>query len=345
MNRPTFLRSLALTGLFARAILPATTGFALSTILKPRRLQPGDTVGLVNPAGATFQTVDIEIIKESLQALGLQVLPGDHVLDRYGYLAGKDSDRAEDVNRMFADPSVKALLCVRGGWGSNRILPLLDYECIRKNPKIIMGYSDATSLLVALYAECGLVTFHGPVGISTWNSFSTDYVKRILMEGESAILRNPATPGDTLAQTKDRIEVITPGRARGRCVGGNLSVLASMIGSPYLPDWEHHILFLEETDEQIYRVDRMLTQLKLAGILGKLAGVVFGKCTNCGPGEGYGSLTLEEVFRDHIKPLGVPAWSGAMIGHIENKFTIPIGIEVEIDAQQGTIQMLEPAVQ
>lgn len=315
-----------------------------AAILKPRRLRRGDTVGLINPAGPTFEKVDIEIAEESITALGLKFKPGAHLRDRYGYLAGKDGDRAADINAMFADPDVQAIICVRGGWGCNRLLPLLDYGVIRKNPKILMGYSDVTSLLVGIYAKTGLVTFHGPVGSSTWNRFSIDYVQRVLFEGERVMMQNPVVLGDNLTQVKDRIDTITPGKAQGRLVGGNLSVLSAMVGSEYLPDWKNHILFLEDTDEQIYRVDRMLTQLKLAGVLNSVSGVVFGKCTNCGPGDGFGSLTLEEVFADLLKPLNVPCWSGAMIGHIENKFTVPLGIQAEIDANNGTIQLLEPAV-
>jgi len=143
---------------------------------------------------------------------------------------------------------------------------------------------------------------------------------------------------------ENRIQTITPGVARGRLLGGNLSVLAGIVGSGYLPDWSGAILFVEEVDEAIYRVDRLLTQLELAGILNRLKGVVIGNCTRCGPGDGYGSLSLEEVWNDHIKPLNVPAFSGAMIGHIERQFTLPEGVEVEIDAVRGTIRMLEPAV-
>ncbi len=311
---------------------------------KPPRLHSGDTVGLINPAGITFETEDIAIVQETLAALGLKVKRGRHLLDRYGYLAGRDADRADDVNSMFADSSVSAIIAVRGGWGCNRILPLLDYDRIRENPKVIIGYSDITSLLVAIYARCGFITFHGPVGTSTWNQFSLDYFRRILFNGEAVTLRNPTLVGDNLVQTKDRIVTIMGGKARGRLVGGNLSVLSAMVGSRYLPDWNNVILFLEDDGEYIYRIDRMLTQLELAGILSQVCGVIFGKCTNCGPGEGYGSLTLEEVLNDHIKPLGVPSWYGSMIGHIENKFTMPIGVEAEIDAEQGTIQMLEAAV-
>jgi muramoyltetrapeptide carboxypeptidase len=343
-NRRTFLKTLGLGGLAL-----AVRGNSISTpaspaLLKPPRLKSGDSVGLVNPAGATFQSVDVTIVRESLAALGLKSVEGNHLLDRYGYLAGSDEARAKDLNGMFADPSIDAVLAVRGGWGCNRILPLLDFEGIRKHPKALIGYSDITSLLVAIYARSGVVTFHGPVGTSTWNPFSVEHFRSLLFDAEPVTYANPRAVGDLLAQTKDRVETITPGSARGRLVGGNLSVLSSMIGSEYLPSWSGVILFVEEDGELLYRIDRMLTQLKLAGVLRSIAGFVFGKCTNCTPGEGYGSLTLEEVLADHIRPLGIPAWYGAMIGHIENKFTVPLGIEAEIDASVGTIRLLESAV-
>ena len=295
-------------------------------------------------AGPTWHPVDIEIVTEILAALDLKVKRGRHLLDRYGYLAGQDADRAADVNDMFADPGVHAILAVRGGWGCNRILPLLDYDLIRRHPKILMGYSDITSLLLAIYARTGLVTFHGPVGVSTWNDFSVDLFKRILFQAEAVTFRNPAKDEQELAQTTDRVQTISPGQTQGLMVGGNLSVLSSMIGSPCLPDWKGTILFLEEVDEKIYRVDRMLTQLRLAGVLDQVAGVVFGKCTNCEPGDSYGSLTLEQVLNDHLRHLNIPAWYGAMIGHITDKFTVPLGVQTRIDADTGTIRMLEPAV-
>ncbi|MBI5474261.1 MAG: LD-carboxypeptidase [Ignavibacteriae bacterium] len=342
--RRTFLKQLGVGAAIAAMPHRTSTPPDQTSIIKPKRIKAGDTIGLINPAGPTFEADDILVVKESLAALGLRSKVGKHALDRYGYLAGSDAARAEDVNAMFEDDGVDAIITIRGGWGCNRILHLLDYEMIRKHPKIICGYSDITSLLVALYARTGLVTFHGPVGTSTWNKFSLDYFKRVLFDGEQVTMVNPKGAGDNLAQTKDRIQAITKGKARGRLVGGNLSVLTAMIGSRYLPDWSNHILFLEETGENIYRVDRMVTQLKLAGVLDKLAGFVFGKCTSCEPAEGYASLTLEEVFIDHIKPLGIPALYGAMIGHIENKFTVPVGIEAEIDAESGTIRLLESAV-
>jgi muramoyltetrapeptide carboxypeptidase len=343
-TRRTFLTNVGCTiaaNILARSLLATEKTF---DIIKPPRLKPGDIVGLINPAGATFVAEDIQLVQESLAALGVKTKLGKHALDRYGYLGGTDEARAADVNAMFADKEVDAILCIRGGWGCNRILPLLDYDMMKKHPKIVCGYSDITSLLVAIYARAGLITFHGPVGVSTWNQFSVNYFQKIVFDGEIVTMENPKILGDNLAITKDRIQTITKGKVKGRLVGGNLSVLSAMVGSPYLPTWKNHILFLEETDEDIYRVDRMLTQLKLAGILQQLSGFVFGKCTKCDPGQGYGSLTLEEVFNDHIKPLGIPAFVGAMIGHVENKFTVPVGVDAEIDAEAGTIRMLESAV-
>jgi len=333
------------TGLMATQVpkLNAAGIFSKST-LKPPRLKAGDTVGIINPAGATFHPEDVIIAEETLAALNLKMKAGKHLLDRYGYLAGTDTARAADVNAMYADPDVDAIITLRGGWGCNRILDLLDYKSIAKHPKILMGYSDITSLLLALNAKTSLVTFHGPVGTSTWNEFSTDFVKRLLFNAETFTMENPKKLGDNLTQTKDRILTIQGGQASGKLLGGNLSVLTAMVGSEYLPDFKDNILFLEEVGEDIYRVDRMLTQLKLAGILGEISGFVFGKCSNCDSGESYGSLTLEEVLDDHIRPLGIPAWFGSMIGHIEDKFTMPVGINAKIDADGGSIQLLESAV-
>ena len=324
--------------------LASASGIFSKSALKPPRLKPGDTVGLINPAGATFHPEDVVIAEETFAALGLKMKAGAHLLDRYGYLAGTDEARASDVNDMYADPEVNAIITLRGGWGCNRILDLIDYKTIAKHPKIIMGYSDITTLLLAFNAKTSLVTFHGPVGISTWNKYSTDFVRRLLFEGESFTMGNPTDKGDNLTQVKDRILTIHGGQARGKLLGGNLSVLTAMVGSDYLPDFKNNILFLEEVGEDIYRIDRMLTQLKLAGILDQISGFVFGKCSNCDSGESYGSFTLEEVLDDHIKTLGIPAWFGSMIGHIEDKFTIPLGVNAEIDADKGSIKLLEASV-
>lgn len=344
MERREFFSFLGLSGLATFSLSSRNLILSSNKVIKPKRLKPGDTVALINPAGATAHRVDIEIVKESMEALGFKVKLGAHLMDRYGYLAGKDKDRASDVNAQFADPSVAGIVAVRGGWGCARILPFLDFELIRRNPKILIGYSDVTALLLGVYAKTGLVTFHGPCGLGQWNPFTVNYLKRVLFEGETITMRNPIEIGDNLTQVKDRIQTIVSGKSSGRLVGGNLTVLTAIIGSEFTPDWKNVILFLEDVNEEIYRVDRMLTQLKLAGVLDQILGFVFGKCTDCDPGTGYGSLTLEQVLDDHIKLLGVPSWHGSMIGHIPKKFTVPIGIKVEIDSNEGTIRLLEPAV-
>ncbi|RNI26781.1 S66 peptidase family protein [Rufibacter latericius] len=314
------------------------------TVLPPR-LKPGDTVGLICPAGAAFSKEVVQITKESMEALGLKVKLGKHVFDRFGYLAGTDQARAEDVNAMFSDKSVQGILAIHGGWGCARLLPLLDYKTIQKNPKALIGYSDITALLLAITAKTGLVTFHGPVGSATWNKFSVDSFRQVLFDASPALFENPKELGDNLTFTKDRITTITPGTARGKLMGGNLTVLTALMGSDYLPLWKDAILFLEDTNEAVYRVDRMFTQLKLAGVLDQVKGVVFGKCSDCEPGKSsYGSLTLEEVLEQHLQPLKVPVYSGAMIGHITHKFTVPVGAEAEMDASAGTIKLLQSAV-
>jgi len=314
-------------------------------LLKPAHLAAGDTVGLIDPASATFYTQDIEIVKDVLAAFGLKARAAANLMKRRGYLAGQDEERAADVNAMFADPEVKGVFAVRGGWGCARILPHLDYDLIRRNPKVLVGYSDITALHNGIHSRTGLVTFHAPTALASWPAFAADYFRRVVFDGEAVLMENPCDPDDTIVPMEDRIRTITPGKARGRLLGGNLTVLTALVGTPYLPVWDGAILFLEDTNEEIYRVDRMLTQLQLAGILARVGGVVFGKCTRCQPGDNsYGSLTLEEVLDDHLKPLGVPAWEGAMIGHVKKQWTVPVGLEVEIDAAAGTVRMLEPAV-
>lgn len=328
----------------AAAALPGPAFAQRPPLLKPRRLAAGDQVALVAPASATFNRIDLAIARESLEALGLGVTVGGHLLDRHGYLAGQDQDRAADINRFFADPGIRAVLPIRGGWGSSRLLPYLDFDVIRRNPKVMLGFSDITALHLSVQARTGLVTFHGPNGMGRWDEFSVGWVKRVLFDAEPVTFENPRDKGEFLVQTEHRVQTITPGRATGRLLGGNLSIVAAIMGSPYVPSFDDAILFLEDVDEDIYRVDRMLTTLKLAGVLSRIRGFIWGTCSECHPGEGYASLTFDEVFDDLIKPLNIPSWRGAMIGHAMPQFTLPEGVPVEIDATAGTIRMLEPAV-
>lgn len=335
INRREFISAVG-----AVSLAPATTDAALP-LVKPARIRPGDRVGLVSPATAAFETEPTKIWIDALESLGLEVILGDNYYARHGYFAGEDEARASDINAFFAEPSIR-MIFARGGWGSPRLLPLLDYEMIRANPKVLLGYSDATALITAVHVKTGLVTFHGP---SPLNVFSAEHFRRVIMNGEAYLLKNPTfLTENTLVQTENRIRTITGGKASGRILGGNLSLLTAVMGSGYLPEWDDSILFIEDVDEAVYRVDRMMTELSLAGVLDRISGFVFGRCTECGPGEGFGSLTMEEMIAEHIRPRGIPAFSGAMIGHIDEQFTIPLGIDVEIDADAGTIELLESGV-
>ncbi|HLC83512.1 MAG TPA: LD-carboxypeptidase [Bacteroidia bacterium] len=306
-------------------------------LIKPPSLKTGDTIAISSPAGAVWDDAQVEKFVSILENSGFQVKRGQTLKERYGYFAGTDEFRASEISNFFLDKNVNAIFCMKGGWGCARILDKLNFEMIKNNPKIIMGFSDITSLLIAINSKTGLATYHGPVGNSGWNDFTVKYVKEVLVDKK---IVSYAYPEDD----SDKHYTINEGKAKGILVGGNLTVLANMIGSEYLPDWKNKILFLEETGEEPYRVDRMLTQLKLAGVLNNISGFVFGKCVKCEAEEPEKAFTLKEVLEQHIKPLGIPAFYGAMIGHIVNKYTMPIGIEAEIDASLGLIKLLETAV-
>ncbi|SKA12447.1 S66 peptidase family protein [Novilysobacter spongiicola] len=345
MHRRDFLGSAALTALLPLVGTGSIAVAAEGGRVLPVPLNPGDTVGLVSPSSATDERLNLQLAREVMEALGFKVKTGEHYAARHGHLAGTDAQRAGDLNTMFADPSVRGIVCVRGGSGAARLLPLLDYDTIRANPKALLGYSDITALHNAILAQAGLVTFHGPIGAASWNRFNVDQFRRLFFDRELMHYKNVSDPGDELVPRRNRTLTITGGKARGELVGGNLSVLVGLAGSPYLPDFEGRILFLEDVEEAPYRVDRMLTTLKLMGALDRIAGFIFGECTDCDPGAGYGSLTLDQIFDDHIKPLGIPAYRGAMIGHSRQQFIVPVGGRVEMDADAGTFRMLGPVFQ
>ena len=345
MDRRTFLGSAAL----AASLLPlsgmASAAPASRGRLLPVALSKGDTIGLVSPSSATDDSFNLQLAREAMEALGFKVKAGAHYDARRGHLAGSDAERAGDLNAMFVDKAVKAIVCTRGGSGAARLLPLLDYDSIRRNPKVLRGYSDITALHSAIHAKTGLVTFHGQIGSGSWNKFNVDQFQRVLLDRELMEYRNKIELGDEIVPRQNRTITIRGGKARSELVGGNLTVLTALAGSPYLPDFNGKILFLEDVGEAPYRVDRMFSTLKLMGALDKLAGFIFGECTDCKPGDGYGSLTLEQIFDDHITPLGIPAYRGAMIGHIREQFIVPVGGKVELDADAGTFRLLEPVFQ
>ena len=340
-SRRNFLKA---TGMVAvSAILSPTDAIASvsqaqqNAALKPDALKPGDTIAISSPAGAVWDIAQVETFSNILKGFGFKVVLGKTLSEKYGYFAGTDELRARELNAFFLDKNIKGIFCMKGGWGCARLLDKLDFGLISQNPKVLIGFSDITTLLVAITAKTGLVTFHGPVGNSGWNAWTSSVFKNVVMNNEALpVFSNP--------QAEEAFIKINPGKVSGELAGGNLTVLSSLMGSRYLPDWKGKILFLEEVKEEPYSIDRMLTQLKLCGVLDNISGFVFGKCAKCLAEEPQKAFTFHEVVTQHIRPLGIPAFYGAMIGHIENKLTVPLGISAEIDADQGTIRLLENAV-
>lgn len=312
---------------------------------KPDRLRAGATVGLVTPASNVPENEDLLAAMDLVRSLGFEAKPAPNLRRRKQYLAGSDQQRADDLNGMFADDKVDAIFCVRGGYGSGRLLRDLDYQTIAHNPKILMGYSDITAILNAIHVKTGMVTYHGPIAGDNFSSYTYEQFQRIMMEPRQVtrIAEPPAfeqQPG--VVERENRLTPIVPGRAEGKLIGGNLSLLVTLLGTPYEPDFDGAILFMEDVAEPPYSVDRMLTHLWLTGHLERTAGIVFGKFTD----DSYDSntLSMEQVLRERCEPLGIPTLRGAMIGHIEDQTVVPIGVHARLDVDDGTLTLLEPAV-
>lgn len=353
MNRRLVLKSLltsALAGSGGGALALQSSDGAPQrqngAVLKARRLQTGDTIGLISPASNALENEEIRFASETIESLGFKVRQGQYLFERNQYLAGTDRQRADDVNQMFADDDIDGIFCLRGGYGTPRILPYLDYAAIGNKPKVLLGYSDITALLTAIHVKTGLVGYHGPIANQTYTDYTLQEFDKVLRQPvDSTIIASAppfaAAPGKV--ERDNRVTYFSGGKARGRLVGGNLSLLATLIGTPYEPDFRGRILFLEDVDEAPYSIDRMLTQLWLAGRLQQVAGIAFGKFTEV-PGASGNSYSVEEVLQQRSDSLGVPVISGLMIGHVNDQTVVPIGIMAELDGDAGTLRLLEPAV-
>jgi len=329
-SRSTFLS--AATALTVASVAARSRAASMpGRLQKPPMLRPGDLVGLVAPASPL---TDDEIARgiRQVESLGLRTRLGPNARNQNGYLAGTDAQRAADFNAMARDGSVKAIFALRGGYGTMRILDDLDYAALRADPKIVLGFSDMTAVLNAVTTRSGLVTFHGPVAsLSTFDAVETAWLRRALMSRE---------PIGTLRT--DGITRLHGGRATGPLAGGNLSLVAALSGTPYAVPTDGAVLFLEETHEEPYRVDRMLTQLQLAGDFRSAAGVVFGACSHCdasGP-----ALSLPEIYAGTIGSGRRPSITGAKIGHITDQWVLPIGLRATLDADAKTLTIAESAV-
>lgn len=328
--------------------IPAKAGTSAPLVhgnmVRPPRLRNGDVLGLVAPAGFIADRFGLDEIASTVRAMGLEPKFAPHVTAREGYLAGSDAARAQDLMRMFLDDGVHGVMAVRGGWGSARLLPLLDFQAIARKPKLFTGFSDNTALGLAL-AKYGVVSIHGPNAAASWPPAAWESFRQIAFEGATPTYSTSAYAGPNLGGRVSPVKTFKGGRAQGRLLGGNLSVLSALVGTPWLPDFSGAILFLEDTNESEYRIDRMLTQLALAGIVSKLAGIVFGQCTRCtNPDGGFSNFTVFEVLDRQFSQLEIPAFQGAMIGHIAGQISMPMGGMAEIDADAGTIKLLEASV-
>jgi muramoyltetrapeptide carboxypeptidase len=309
-------------------------------ILFPPRLKYGDTLGIAAPASPPEKTAVIDETIARLTARGFKIKPGKFLRQRDGYLAGTDEQRVEDIHALFADPEVKGIFALRGGYGSCRILPLLDYALIRANPKPFIGYSDITALHLAILVKAGLVTFHGSNASSAFQPENFEACERMLMEAGSRssgeggkILFSRARDGEMTGRT------VVPGRASGRLLGGNMTCLLRLIGSPYLPDFRGAILFLEDTGEKAYRVDGMFTHLRLAGILPQIGGLVLGRFDHPDAQE---QARVTACLQREAERIGVPCVSGAPIGHFPEQILVPQGVQAELDADAGTLSFWRP---
>jgi muramoyltetrapeptide carboxypeptidase len=291
-------------------------------------LESGAQVALVAPAGPLQKPEELPRAQENARTLGWEPIVGAHATERSGYLAGHDRDRLNDVNRALRDPKIDGIWCLRGGYGMMRILPGIDYDALSRMPKTIIGYSDITAFHAAVQRKCKLITFHGPTAREMLTDFSRDSLQRAV-----------STQADSCGTAPNARE-INAGTAEGRLVGGNLAVLSSLCGTPYMPDLADGILILEDVNEPVYRIDRMLQQLKLAGVLNGCKAIVFGDCTSCAEDAGGGEAGVgkfDQVLGELAHPLGIPCLAGIPVGHIREQWTIPLGASGMIDTATRTL--------
>ncbi|MBI2407421.1 MAG: LD-carboxypeptidase [Gemmatimonadetes bacterium] len=308
-------------------------------LIVPRRLTIGDRVALVAPASPVKNARTLALGRSRLEQLGFRVNADRSLLSEYGYLAGTDRERARDLEAALRDPDIKAIFCARGGYGVARMLPLVDLALARRHPKPLIGFSDITVLHLALQ-RASIVSFWGPMPCSSlgWSRFAARALQRALMSA-APVGRLPFAPNR-------RPTVWRRGRAEGRLTGGTLSLLTASLGTPYEVETRGRVVFLEDVDEEPYRVDRMLTQLIQAGKLRDAAGVAIGIFTGAQVRNAPArrSLTMRQVFADHLLPLKVPVLGNLAVGHVADQVTLPYGVAARMDASAGTIELLEAGV-
>jgi len=291
-------------------------------------LHEGARVALVAPAGVVRHDHDIERACDNVRSFGWTPMLGEHVREQAGYLAGTDADRLHDINAAFASDEVDAIWCLRGGYGTHRLLATIDYPALRRRPRPVIGFSDITALHSAIHRQCGIVTFHGPTARSTLTEFSRESLASALVEQRDPCGAAPAA------------RVLRAGRATGRVVGGNLALITALLGTPFAPSFDGAILILEDIGEAIYRIDRMLRQLILAGALQRCAAIVAGDFRPPRDEVPADNRTLDEVLTEAATLAGIPCLAGAPFGHIADQWTVPLGAIAELDTDARTLRVL-----
>ncbi|HVG30989.1 MAG TPA: LD-carboxypeptidase [Pyrinomonadaceae bacterium] len=354
MNRRNFLRASAASALalpLARnadsAPRPAAAQAPAGQLVKPRALRAGDTVGVIAPGTAVPDPVRLALVEPTLKFFGLRARLGKYVARGSGHVTRTVAERLDDLHAMFRDPEVKAVFCVRGGYGSMQLLDQIDYDLVRRNPKVFIGYSDITALHLAINRHANLTTFHGPIVLSSFTDYTQRSFRQALFDTRPAgKLTNPQESNQL--RPEHPLRTIRPGTASGRLVGGNLSLVAALMGTPYEIDTRGRILFIEDVGEEPYRIDRMLTQLRLAGKFDQAAGIVFGECSECAPSDYKPSFawdsTLGEVVDQILGSTRVPVLSGLTIGHTADQLTLPLGVNATLNADEKTLELKEAGV-
>jgi muramoyltetrapeptide carboxypeptidase len=311
------------------------------TIIKPPRLRKKNLIGLIAPASPP--SVDEKITKgvEYLERLGYRVKLGKHLRDQHGYLAGTDEARANDFNDMVNDTEVKAIFALRGGYGTPRLLQMINYRALKQHPKIIVGYSDLTALQLAVFRKTGLVTFSGPMpGVEMWKGidpYTEEHFWRLLTSATKI--------GELPNPQEEPLSILQHGSATGRLLGGNFALMNSLMGTPFLPSLKKALLVLEDVDEAPHRVDRMLAQLLNANVLRNLSGLIFGRFTGCNPSDSTEPhLTIEQILKEYAAKIKCPVVANFQYGHVAKKLTLPIGLTASVDTHKQKITVLESGV-
>ena len=342
------------------ALLPSTTAAVVApapvrsagprtgpqpSLLRPPRLPPRSVVGLIAPGGVLDDKI-IETCVRNLESAGFTVKPGANIRAARGGYAGTVEERLADLHAMFADREVRAIWAARGGSGCTALLPRIRYDFIRAHPKILIGYSDITALHLALLRQAGLVSFHGPVAWSTFSGYSVEHMLAVLMEPRPsyAMAMAPENAAKAATDPQYAMRTLHAGVADGRLIGGNLSLVAALAGTPYAADFRRGLLFLEDTGEPPYRIDRMLVQLDQSVGFRNAAGVMLGIFQKTAPTDKDPSVTFDEVLDDNFGRLSIPTVYGWSFGHVAHQMTLPVGIKARMDTGKGTLTLLEPGV-